>query len=184
MSRRTLLSFEQRARLFGIPTDAAEMATHYVLNSEDLTLIRAKRRPSNRLGFAVQLCVLRHPGRPLDPSETPPALMLAFVANQLGIDPKRFAEYAHRAETRREHLLELQRALRLRSFRLADWRACLQVGANAAWATDRGEPIVQAMRAHLRTEGVLMPARRCWSELGLPHGCAPANGSSRSWRRV
>jgi hypothetical protein len=30
MPRRTLLSAEQRARLFGIPTDAAEMAKHYV----------------------------------------------------------------------------------------------------------------------------------------------------------
>jgi hypothetical protein len=116
MSRRTLLSSEQRTRLFGIPTDAAEMATHYVLDPEDLALVRARRRPSNRLGFALQLCLLRHPGRPLDPSEVPPAPMLAFGANQLAIDPKLFAQYAHRAETRRDHLLELQQALRLRSF--------------------------------------------------------------------
>ena len=167
MSRRTLLSSEQRTRLFGIPTGPAGMAAHYVLNPEDLALVHAKRRPSNRLGFAVQLCVLRYPGRPLDPSEVPPAPMLAFVAKQLGIDPKHFAEYAHRAETRREHLLELQQALRLRSFRLADWRACLQVGAKAAWATDRGEPIVQAMLAHLRAEGVLIPAAAVLERIGL-----------------
>jgi TnpA family transposase len=132
MSRRTLLSSEQRARLFSILTDPAEMATHYVLNSEDLALVRAKRRASNRLGFAVQLCALRHPGRPLDPSEAPPAPMLAFVANQLNVDRRVFAEYAHRPETRREHLLELQQALRLHSFHLANWRACLRIGANAA----------------------------------------------------
>ena len=30
MSRRTLLTSEQRIRLFGIPTDSAEMAKHYV----------------------------------------------------------------------------------------------------------------------------------------------------------
>jgi hypothetical protein len=119
--------------------------------------VRAKCRPNNRLGYAVQLCVLRHPGRSLEPSEVPPAAMLAFVANQVGADPKLFGDYAHRAETRREHLLELQQHLRLRSFRLADWRACLHVGANAAWATDRGEPIVQAMLAHLRAESVLIP---------------------------
>jgi hypothetical protein len=167
MSRRTLLSSEQRARLFGIPTDAAEMATHYVLSPEDLALVRVKRRASNRLGFAVQLCALRHPGRPLDPAEPPPAPMLAFVANQLGIDPKLFAEYALRAETRREHLLELQEFLRLRGFRLADWRACLQVGVNAAWATDRGEPMVQVMLVHLRAEGVLLPAAAVLERIGL-----------------
>ena len=62
---RTLLSAEQRTRLFGIPTEASEMAKHYVLSPEDLALIRAKRRSSNRLGFAVQLCLLRHPGQGL-----------------------------------------------------------------------------------------------------------------------
>jgi hypothetical protein len=31
MSRRALLSPEQRIRLFGIPVDQAEMARHYVL---------------------------------------------------------------------------------------------------------------------------------------------------------
>ena len=63
MSRRTLLSAEQRTRLFGIRTEASEMAKHYVLSAEDLALIRAKRRSGNRLGFAVELCLLRHPLR-------------------------------------------------------------------------------------------------------------------------
>ena len=48
MPRRTLLSFEQRTRLFAIPTDPAEMARHYVLSSDDLALIRTKRRAINR----------------------------------------------------------------------------------------------------------------------------------------
>ena len=60
MARRTLLTSEQRTRLFGIPTDSAGMAKHYVLSAEDLALIRTKRRSGNRLGFAVQLCLLRH----------------------------------------------------------------------------------------------------------------------------
>ena len=60
MSRRTLLSAEARSRLFGIPTDRAEMARHYVLDDEGLTLVRARRHTANRLGFAVQLCLLRY----------------------------------------------------------------------------------------------------------------------------
>jgi TnpA family transposase len=167
MARRTLLSAEQRTRLFGIPIEAAEMAKHYTFSDGDLALVRTKRRPSNRLGFAVQLCALRHPGRPLEPSEVPPAAMLTFVAYQLGADPKLFEDYAHRAETRREHLLELQQHLRQRSFRLADWRACLHAGANAAWATDRGEPIVQAMLTHLRAERVIVPAAAVLERIGL-----------------
>jgi hypothetical protein len=64
-------------------------------------------------------------------------------------------------------VLELQRLLRLRSFGLADWRACLRVGAESAWATDRGEPIVEAMLAHLRANGVLLPAAAVLERIGL-----------------
>ena len=167
MPPRTLLSSEQRTRLSSIPTYAAEMTRHYVLDADDLALIGARRRAENRLGFAVQLCVLRHPGRVLDPLESPPAPMLAFIARQIGVDTAPFGEYARRAETRREHLLELHTLLHLRSFGLADWRTSLRVGADAAWATDRGEPIVQAMLAHLRANGVLLPAAAVLERIGL-----------------
>jgi hypothetical protein len=90
--------------------------------------------------------------------EVPSVSMLSFVANQIGTDPRRFGDYARRGETRREHLIELQKLLHLRSFRLADWRGCLKVGSVAAWATDRGEPIVHAMLSHLRATNVLLPA--------------------------
>ena len=114
MSRRTLLTSEQRIRLFGIPTDSAELAKHYVLSSEDLAFIRTKRRSGNRLGFAVQLCPLRHPGQGLVIGEHPPEEMIAFIAHQLGDSPATFAEYALRDQTRREHAIELQKLLFLR----------------------------------------------------------------------
>ena len=103
MPRRSLLSAEQRARLFDVPTTPAEMAKHYVLSSEDLLLVRAKRRSTNRLGFAVQLCLLRHPGQGLGPGQPPPMAMLDFVAGQLSIPSGAFADYARRDQTRREH---------------------------------------------------------------------------------
>ena len=56
MPRRSLLSNEQRTRLFAVPVDHAEMAKHYVLSADDLVFVRTKRRSANRLGFAVQLC--------------------------------------------------------------------------------------------------------------------------------
>jgi Domain of unknown function (DUF4158) len=167
MSPRTLLSSEQRVRLFSIPTDPAEMTRHYVLGADDLALVGTRRRASNRLGFAVQLCALRHPGGVLDPSESPPAPMISFVAQQIGVDSALFADYAQRDQTRREHAVELQRYLGLRRFGLADWRTCLRVGTDAAWATDRGEPIVRAMLAYLRTSGVLLPAAAVLERIGL-----------------
>lgn len=167
MPVRALLSPEQRSRLFSVPSDTVTMTQHYVLDAADLALVRSRRRASNRLGFAVQLCILRHPGRVLDPSEVPPAPMIAFVAKQAGADPALFGDYARRAETRREHLLELQKFLGLQSFGFGDWRACLRVGADAAWATDRGEPIILAMLAYLRATGVLVPSPAVLERIGL-----------------
>ena len=167
MSRRALLSAEQRDRLFAVPSDPAEMARHYVLGDADLALIRSKRRGMNRLGFAVQLCLLRYPGQGLGPGDQPLEAMVAFVADQVGVSPAAFADYAHRDQTRREHAAELQAALGVRRFGFADWRTCIRVGAEAAWSTDRGEPIVRAMLEPLRAARVLVPAATVLERIGL-----------------
>ena len=167
MPPRTLLSAEQRTRLFAIPTESVGMVRHYTLGTDELALIRTKRRSINRLGFAVQLCLLRYPGLGMGPTEQPPDAMIAFVAHQLGVAPADFADYAQRDQTRREHAVELQRYLALRRFGLDDWRRCLRIGTDAAWATDRGEPIVQAMLADLRTGGVMVPPATVLERIGL-----------------
>ena len=41
------------------------------------------------------------------------------------------------------------------------------MGTDTAWATDRGEPIVQAMLAHLRAANVLVPAAAVLERIGL-----------------
>ena len=140
---------------------------HYMLSPEDLVPVRAKRRSMNRLGFAVQLCLLRHPGQGLGPGEQPPSALLDFVAGQLGIPAVAFSDYARRDQTRREHAAELQAFLGLRSFRLADWRDCLRIGADAAWSTDRGKPIVHAMLTHLWARNVLVPDAAVLERIGL-----------------
>lgn len=181
MPNRSLLNDEQRSRLFAIPTNPAEMAKHYVLSVDDRALIRSKRRAVNRLGFAVQLCVFRYPGQALAAGECPPEAMAGFVAEQLEIDPAAFREYAVRDETRREHAVELQTLLGLRSFARADWRRTLQAGTEAAWGTDRGEPIVQAMIAHIRSANVVIPDAKVLERIGLD---ARARARKRSFQAL
>lgn len=65
MPRRTVLSTSQRASFEALPVEPVELARHYTLGEADLTLIRKRRRASNRIGFAVQLCLSRYPGRTL-----------------------------------------------------------------------------------------------------------------------
>ena len=83
MSRRELLTEEERAQLFGVPVDEASLARHYTLSAEDLELLLAKRGAHNILGAAVQLCLLRHPGFGLRSDEPVDDALLRYLAAQV-----------------------------------------------------------------------------------------------------
>jgi hypothetical protein len=108
MTPRQLLSPQARVALFDPPMEVRAIVRHYTFSIEDVALVRQRRRNANHLGFPVHLAYLRFPGQVLGPNETPPAQLLAFIADQLQINPKAFGDYAQRDETRREHLAELQ----------------------------------------------------------------------------
>jgi TnpA family transposase len=108
MAHRTILTERQRSVLFDLPTDETAMLRHYTLADDDLEIIRARRRPHNRFGFALQLCALRYPGRLLTPGEVIPMEITRFLAAQLGLKSDDLAGYASREETRHEHLAALR----------------------------------------------------------------------------
>ena len=85
MARRTVLTSRQRSALFALPQREADLLRHYTLSDEDLQNIGARRRPHNKLGFALQLCVLRHPGRLLAPGEFVPPAVVDFIGRQLDV---------------------------------------------------------------------------------------------------
>jgi TnpA family transposase len=85
MPRRVTLTDRQREALLRLPVDQGELLRHYTLSDEDLGHIRQRRRAHNRFGFALQLCVLRYPGRVLAPGELIPAQVSDFIAAQLGL---------------------------------------------------------------------------------------------------
>lgn len=179
LKKHALLSALARAALFDPPSDATAMVRHYTLSPEDLALIRQRRRSPNRLGFAVHLAYLRFPGRALGPAETPPAELVAFIAQQLGLAPGVFDDYARRAETHREHQGELQAYLDLRPFRREDLRPVARVAFDEATGTDRGVLIVAAMAACLRARGILLPTAVTLERLGL---AARAKARRRAYR--
>ena len=70
-----------------LPTSLREYAEFYTLTPADQEFVAAHRTRANRMGVAVQLCFLRHPGRAWTAEETMPASMLRFIAQQVGADP-------------------------------------------------------------------------------------------------
>src|SRR5690348_9999703 len=74
------------------------------------------RGDHSRLGYALMLCYLRYPGRPLRINERPPPALISFVAEQIDVRPEAIDDYLISGQNRRRHAAELQDRLRLRSF--------------------------------------------------------------------
>ena len=108
MPRRHILTERQRAGLFDLPTLEAELLRHYTLADDDIEHIRNRRNAHNRLGFALQLCAFRHPGRLLTSREIIPLNVTKFIAAQIGVRPDDLTSYAETDVTRRRHLIELR----------------------------------------------------------------------------
>ncbi len=53
MPRRSILSAAERERLLALPDTKDELIRNYTLNESDLAIIRQRRGPANRLGFAM-----------------------------------------------------------------------------------------------------------------------------------
>ena len=170
MATRELLSPAQRQRLTELPDPMDErlLARHHTLSEEDLRVIGTRRRPETKLGFAIGLCYLRFPGRPLRAGERPPQNMLEYVATQLGEAPAAFDTYAKsRDTTRREHLVEIMRTFGFRSFDAEARRDLFEFLLPVAMGTDRGTALVETALSEMRARGIVSPAiitveELCW----------------------
>ena len=117
-----------------------------------------RRGAANRLGFAVQLALLRHPGMGLAQMEEPVDVLVEWLAARLGIPAAAFADYAGRPQTMTDHALMLAATLGLRPPGNADLPLMIEAAAQSAWSTDRGAPIVAGVIAALRTAKIILPA--------------------------
>jgi len=158
MTRRTILTDRQRSALFALPTDDAQLLRHYMLADDDFGHINERRRPANRIGFALQLCALRFPGRLLNPGEVIPQPVLAFIGAQLGVPADALLTYAARRQTRQQHMDALRRIYGYKMFtgRYArDFKEWLSREAEEARSS---EDIVRRFVAHCRETQTILPA--------------------------
>ena len=157
MPRRSVLSNTERSNLLALPEHQDDLIRHYTFTEGDLSLIGQRRGDANRLGFAVQLCLLRYPGYALagDLPVTEP--FIRWVARQVRADPAAWTKYGERDETRREHLQDLRAYLELSPFGLSDFRALVQGLANLAMHTDKGLLLAAHALETLRQRRVILP---------------------------
>lgn len=140
-----------------------ENCVHYrcfdiTLADDDLAHIQERRRPENRLGFALQLCALRYPGRTLTPGEIIPHEVLSFIGTQLGVSADALLTYATRRQTHQEHMGALREVYGYKTFAgrgardLRDWLF------DQAEEARSNEDLAQRLVAHCRETQTILPA--------------------------
>jgi hypothetical protein len=158
MPRKAVLSAAQQAVLIALPSADHDLRLNYTLSENDLAIIRTKRGPHNRLGFAIQLCYLRFPGQAMTLEAEPSAELLAHVAKQIQVAPDTWTEYASRDETRREHALELQSVFGYRPFTIAEYRRLRGWLTDLALQTNKALALAEQLIESLRSQRVIVPA--------------------------
>ena len=91
MPRRSILSATERDNLMALPEGEDDLIRHYSFTESDLSLIRQRRGDANRLGFAVQLCLLGFYAGTLENfaarEKSPPRVVLAETLTEGRANP-------------------------------------------------------------------------------------------------
>lgn len=83
---RELLTSEQRLEFTSIPEQISEykLGSYYTLPPHDIEIIKRHRRDHNKLGFALQLCLLGFPGWTLSDVQYIPDCVVNYRKNTQG----------------------------------------------------------------------------------------------------
>lgn len=156
---RELLTSDQKLEFMRIPAESEwELGTYYTFSQHDLEIINNHRRDHNRLGFAVQLAVLRYPGWPLSDLKEIPGTVLSYIAKQINVNPDAFSSYALREQTRREHIEEIRQEYGYRNFTTREHRILAQNLLHHAMENGQIIHLIQMAIDELRKRKVILPA--------------------------
>ncbi len=158
MPRCQILTDRTRAALFDLPTDEASLLRHYTLADDDIEHIRTRRSAPNKLGFALQLCVFRYPGRLLNSGETIPLEMAEFIAAQIGVKGIDLAGYAETDVTRRRHLIDLREIYGYKMFTGRGARVLTTWLGNQAGVAKSNEDLARRFVDECRRTQTIVPA--------------------------
>jgi hypothetical protein len=75
-----------------------------MLYDAEIGMIRRCRGDHSRIGYALMLCYLRHPGHPLHANERPPAALVSYVAKQIDVSAEALDDYLTSEHVRAIHL--------------------------------------------------------------------------------
>jgi TnpA family transposase len=157
---RELLTLDQRLEFVSISEQISEyeLGSYYTLSPHDIEIIKRHRRDHNKLGFALQLCVLRFPGWTLSDVHHIPGCVVNYIAKQLQINAKEIRTYAEREQTKHEHLEEIRKEYGFQNFTIREYRIVSQVLLRYALENGNALHLIQIAIEELRKKKIILPA--------------------------
>ncbi len=157
---RELLTKEERLQYMRIPNNLSDwvFGTYFTFTQHDIEVIKRHRRDYNRLGFAVQLCVLRYLGRTLSEVKDIPEEILGYVASQIGVETNEFNSYFKREATKYEHLEEIREEYGYSTFTIQEYRHLSKYLLPHALVNGNALHLIQISLDQLRKKKVILPS--------------------------
>lgn len=147
----------ERWQRFPDPLPQDDLFVFFQLSDDDQREARGQRDAQNRLGYALQLCILRYLGFVPDNLQAIPHEVVTFVAEQLEIDPSVFTLYARRRRTQTDHQLHVQAYLKFRRATPLDFYALQTWLVERALEHDKPTLLLQLACEKLYREKIVRP---------------------------
>jgi TnpA family transposase len=159
MRGKEILTTEQRDEFMRLPSNNDfDLGTYYTFSQYDHDIINQHRRDYNRLGFAVQLAILRFPGWSLSDYKMVPDSLLDYIAKQIGVNANIFSLYAQREPTRREHIEQIRQIYGYRNYTDSEYQPISQVMLKYALENGNAEYLIRIFIEELRKQKIILPA--------------------------
>lgn len=153
------LTVSERERLERFPEDIStdDIITYFTLSESDLARLPVRSAEYNRLGFALQLGILRFLGYCPDDLASVPYLVLEYVSGQIRVSPSVIYNYGKRSQTRTEHLQAIQDYLGFRKAAQEDLDDLLMWLTKRALEHDKPSVLLRTICERLYTEKIIRP---------------------------
>ncbi len=134
------------------------LSRSFLLSHDDIAQIRTCHGSHNRLGFALQLALIRFLHIVLPNFVRVPEPIIHFISLQLDINPSALTTYASRPQTRDDHVAQIRTYLGLRSYAAADSDALRTYLIQRAMHRDDAGVLIAEAEDWLRRAHILFPA--------------------------
>ncbi|SMC26196.1 Transposase and inactivated derivatives, TnpA family [Clostridium acidisoli DSM 12555] len=154
-----LLTEDQRLEFTQISQNISEyeIAKYYTFSPYDIGIINKHRRDYNRIGFAVQLALLRNPGWSFISINNISESVLNYISEQIQVSSKELALYAQRENTRLEHLQEIREIYGFTNYTDQHTKSLTQTLLPYAIENDNVINLMKLAINEIKTQKIILP---------------------------